>query len=85
MKNKKKVKKRKKKRVLRRMFFYNSDEGSEERVPKWEDSAVARGYCYNLDKTITFVDVVYLRYLVELDRIHEYNWGEIFWCTCTPS
>lgn len=32
------------------MFFYNSDEGSEEQVPDWEDSVVARGYCFDMDK-----------------------------------
>lgn len=50
--NKKKLNKKKKKRVLRIMFFYDSDEGSEERVPDWEDSVAARGYCYDLDKLI---------------------------------
>lgn len=49
-KKKKKLKNKKKKKVSRRMFFYDSNEGSEERMPKWEDYAVARGYCFDMEK-----------------------------------
>lgn len=49
MKNKKNLKKKKKK-VPRRMYFYDSDEGNEERVPNWDESVAARGYCSDLDK-----------------------------------
>lgn len=50
-KNKKKRKK-KKKRVAINMFFYDSDKGSEEQVPDWEDFAVGKGYYSDLDKLI---------------------------------
>lgn len=32
------------------MYFYESDEGSEERIPDWDESVAARGYCYDLKK-----------------------------------
>lgn len=28
-----------------------------------------------IDKSVTYTDVVYLRYFVDFERIHEYNWG----------
>lgn len=29
-----------------------------------------------MDKSATYVDVVYLKFFMGLEQIHEYNWGE---------
>lgn len=39
-----------------------------------------------VDKSATYVDVVYLRYFDDFEGIHEYNWGGgLIWYTCTLS
>ena len=36
-----------------------------------------------VDKSETYVDVVYLKYITDLSLIHEYNWGAPVWSTYT--
>lgn len=48
-KNKKKLN-NKKSIVPRRMYLCDSYEGTEERVPEWDEYVAARGYCSDLDK-----------------------------------
>lgn len=31
-----------------------------------------------MNKSATYADVVYLRYFLDFERIHEYNWGRLF-------
>ncbi|KAI5420544.1 hypothetical protein KIW84_044371 [Lathyrus oleraceus] len=31
-----------------------------------------------VDKSVYYVEVVYLRYFIDFERIHEYNWGALF-------
>lgn len=31
-----------------------------------------------MDKSATYVDVVYMRYFIGLEHIYEYNWGHLF-------
>lgn len=38
-----------------------------------------------LDKSATYVDVVYLKYFINLTIIHEYKWVMPVWSICTQS
>lgn len=38
-----------------------------------------------VDKSATYVDVIYLRYFIDLETIHEYNWGFLVWFTSTSN
>lgn len=38
-----------------------------------------------MEKSATYVDVVYMTYFVDLERIHEYNWGSGVRFICTPN
>lgn len=48
-KNKKKQNKKKRK-VPKRVYYYDSDKGSEERVPDYEDYVATKDYTSDLDK-----------------------------------
>lgn len=36
-----------------------------------------------VDKNKTYIDVIYLRYYIYLERVHEYNNGLLVWFTST--
>src|SRR4051812_37277205 len=38
-----------------------------------------------VDKSARYVDVTYLRYFMDLDTVHQWNWGQILWHTSTRS
>lgn len=38
-----------------------------------------------MDKSAYYVNMVYLRYFIDFERIHEYNWGALIWFTCNRS
>lgn len=66
-------------------------DGDDEQVALYKSHAL-RAYLLYLvgtvifmDKSATYTYIVYLRYFVDFERIHEYNWGRLVWFTCTRS
>lgn len=65
--------------------------GNDEKVMQYKAFALRVYLLYLVDmsilvdKGVTYVDVVYLRYFADFKRIHDYNLEALVWSTCTLS
>lgn len=66
---------------IKQLHVAEKDVGDDEQVMQHR-AYTLRAYMLYLvgtfifvDKSVTYVDVVYLRYFADLEQIHEYNWG----------